>query len=113
MAVLASAAPLIDTLRARGFAAETCALEMGDNNQRVYVECEDRNVRSIIRPRETHGERIGPEKTTSSVRSTRLDTTPATYPTLSRPPGQGELGSLRSALHANAEVNSGARDFSR
>jgi len=32
VAVLASAAPLIDTLRARGFAAETCALEMGDNN---------------------------------------------------------------------------------
>jgi len=46
-------APLLDTVKARGFDPETCALDMGYDNGRVYGECEDRSVRPIIPLRET------------------------------------------------------------
>jgi IS5 family transposase len=52
-------ASLIDTLHARGFASETCALDMGYDNERVYGECEDRDVRPIIPLRETPGVKRG------------------------------------------------------
>ncbi|MDQ3090850.1 MAG: transposase, partial [Actinomycetota bacterium] len=38
-------APLLDCARSRGFAAETTALDMGYDNERVYGECEDRGSR--------------------------------------------------------------------
>lgn len=46
-------APLLDTLHARGFATETCALDKGYDVNRVYGECEERDVRPIIPLRET------------------------------------------------------------
>ena len=52
-------ASLIDTLRARGFAPETCALDMGYDNERVYGECEGRDCRPIIPLRETPGVKRG------------------------------------------------------
>jgi len=52
-------APLLDTAKARGFDPETCALDMGYDNNRVYDECEDRDVRPIIPLRETVGVKRG------------------------------------------------------
>src|SRR5881227_2086094 len=46
-------ASLLDTLKGRGLTAETCALDKGYDNARVYGECEDRDVRPIIPLRET------------------------------------------------------------
>jgi hypothetical protein len=46
-------ASLLDSAQARGFAAETCALDKGYDNTRVYEECEDRGCRPIIPLRET------------------------------------------------------------
>ena len=46
-------APLLDSARDRGFAAETTALDMGYDNERVYGESEDRDSRPIIPLRET------------------------------------------------------------
>ncbi len=48
-------APLLDSAKDRGFAAETTALDMGYDNERVYSECEDRDSRPIIPLRETVG----------------------------------------------------------
>ena len=44
---------LLDTAKARGFAAETCALDMGDDNNRVYGECSERGCAPIIPLRQT------------------------------------------------------------
>ena len=52
-------APLLDAARSRGFAAETTALDMGYDNNRVYAECEDRDSRPIIPLRETPGVKRG------------------------------------------------------
>jgi hypothetical protein len=46
-------AGLLDTVQARGFAAETCALDKGYDNARVYRECADRDCVPIIPLRET------------------------------------------------------------
>src|ERR671928_583269 len=34
-------APLLDAVRGRGFQAETCAMDKGYDNERVYGECEE------------------------------------------------------------------------
>jgi hypothetical protein len=52
-------APLLDVARSRGFTAETTALDMGYDNNRVYAECEDRDSRPIIPLRETPGVKRG------------------------------------------------------
>jgi len=52
-------APLLDAARSRGFTAETTALDMGYDNNRVYAECEDRDSRPIIPLRETPGVKRG------------------------------------------------------
>jgi hypothetical protein len=41
-------APLLDALHARGYRAETCAMDKGYDNDRVYGECEDFRCRPII-----------------------------------------------------------------
>src|ERR687897_3340324 len=41
-------APLLDSARARGFAADTCALDMGYDNGPIYEACEERGCRPII-----------------------------------------------------------------
>jgi hypothetical protein len=41
-------APLLDMLRARGFQPETCAMDKGYDNSRVYAECEERGCEPII-----------------------------------------------------------------
>src|SRR5215211_6197616 len=55
-------APLLDTVRERGFDAETCALDMGYDNTRVYTECKDRGSRPIIPLRETPAVKAGQHK---------------------------------------------------
>ena len=52
-------APLLDSARSRGFTAETTALDMGYDNNRVYSECADRDSRPIIPLRETTGVKRG------------------------------------------------------
>jgi len=42
------AVALLDATRARGFAAETCAMDKGYHLATVYDACEDRNCRPII-----------------------------------------------------------------
>jgi hypothetical protein len=44
---------LLDTLHRRGFAPETAALDMGYDNNRVYAECDDRDVAPVIPLRRT------------------------------------------------------------
>jgi transposase, IS5 family len=46
-------AALLDTLHHRGFAPETAALDMGYDNNRVYAECEERDVAPVIPLRRT------------------------------------------------------------
>ena len=41
-------APLLDTLHARGFRPETCAMDKGYDNNRVYAECEERGCEPVI-----------------------------------------------------------------
>ena len=41
-------APLLDALTARGFRPETCAMDKGYDNTRVYRECEERGVEPVI-----------------------------------------------------------------
>jgi hypothetical protein len=41
-------APLLDALHARGFTPETCAMDKGYDNTRVYAECEARNCDPVI-----------------------------------------------------------------
>lgn len=38
-------APLIDSVHARGFNPEACAMDKGYDNNRVYAECEERGAR--------------------------------------------------------------------
>src|SRR6266540_3303007 len=40
-------APLLDASRARGFKPETCAMDKGYDNARVYTECEERDVEPV------------------------------------------------------------------
>ena len=41
-------ASLLDTLHARGFKPETCAMDKGYDKARVYAECEERECEPII-----------------------------------------------------------------
>lgn len=41
-------APLLDALLARGFRPETCAMDKGYDNSRVYAECEERGCDPVI-----------------------------------------------------------------
>ncbi|MCP9487817.1 MAG: transposase [Gaiellaceae bacterium MAG52_C11] len=41
-------APLLDAVHARGFAAETCAMDRGYDNNRVYAECHERGIAPVI-----------------------------------------------------------------
>lgn len=41
-------APLLDTLHARGYRPETCAMDKGYDNNRVYAECEERGCEPVI-----------------------------------------------------------------
>jgi hypothetical protein len=41
-------APLLDAVTARGFRPETCAMDKGYDNTRVYAECEERGVDPVI-----------------------------------------------------------------
>jgi hypothetical protein len=41
-------APLLDMLHARGYRANTCAMDKGYDNDRVYVECVERNCRPVV-----------------------------------------------------------------
>jgi hypothetical protein len=41
-------APLLDAVRARGFNAETVAMDRGYDNNRVYAECHERGVDPVI-----------------------------------------------------------------
>src|SRR5215213_5260835 len=41
-------APLLDALHARGFRPETCAMDKGYDNNRVYAECEERDCEPVI-----------------------------------------------------------------
>jgi len=41
-------APLIDAMHARGFKPETCAMDKGYDNTRVYTECEERGCEPVI-----------------------------------------------------------------
>jgi hypothetical protein len=41
-------APLLDALRARGIRPETCAMDKGYDNTRVYAECAERGVAPVI-----------------------------------------------------------------
>jgi hypothetical protein len=41
-------APLLDAVRARGFHAETCAMDRGYDNNRVYAECHERECAPVI-----------------------------------------------------------------
>jgi hypothetical protein len=55
-------ASLLDTVRERGFAAETCALDKGYDNGRVYRECADRQCVPVIPLRETPDVQRGDHK---------------------------------------------------
>jgi IS5 family transposase len=55
-------APLLDATRARGFAPETCALDMGYDNGPMHEACEDRDCRPIIPLRETVAVKRGEHK---------------------------------------------------
>ncbi len=52
-------APLLDSARDRGFAADTCALDKGYDVSLAYDACEDRDVRPIIPLRETPAVKAG------------------------------------------------------
>jgi Transposase DDE domain len=56
------ALPLLDAVRARGFAAETAALDKGYDLTAIYDGCEDRDVRPIIPLRQTPGVKLGQHK---------------------------------------------------
>jgi transposase len=47
------ALPLVDAVRARGFAVETCAMDKGYDLSPIYNACEERNLRPIIPLRRT------------------------------------------------------------
>ena len=56
------ALPLLDAVRARGFAAETAALDKGYDVGPIYDGCEERNCHPIIPLRETHAVKRGEHK---------------------------------------------------
>jgi len=51
-------APLLDALHARGLKPETCAMDKGYDNNRVYAECEARGVEPIIPLRGARGKQL-------------------------------------------------------
>jgi hypothetical protein len=51
-------APLIDAMHARGFKPETCAMDKGYDNNRVYAECEERGCEPVIPMRGTRGKQV-------------------------------------------------------
>jgi hypothetical protein len=51
-------APLIDAMHARGFRPETCAMDKGYDNNRVYAECEERGCEPVIPMRGVKGKQI-------------------------------------------------------
>jgi len=51
-------APLLDAIRARGFKPETCAMDKGYDNSRVYAECEERGVDPVIPLRGAKGKQV-------------------------------------------------------
>jgi hypothetical protein len=48
-----SVAPLLDKLRSVGINPETCALDKGYDNNRVYADCAERNIAPVIPLRKT------------------------------------------------------------
>src|SRR5207253_6350302 len=48
-------APLLDAIHARGFRPETCAMDKGYDNNRVYAECEERGCEPVIPLRGARG----------------------------------------------------------
>lgn len=48
-----SVAPLLDKLRSVGINPETCALDKGYDNNRVYADCAERNIAPVIPLRQT------------------------------------------------------------
>ena len=56
------AAPLIDKLRAGGFAVETCAMDKGYDIEALYAACEDRQVRPIMPLRLTPAVKAGADE---------------------------------------------------
>jgi hypothetical protein len=48
-----SVAPLLDKLHTLGIDPETCALDKGYNNNRVYADCSDRSIAQVIPLRKT------------------------------------------------------------
>jgi hypothetical protein len=52
------AAPLLDTLHARGFTPETVAMDKGYDNTRVYAECEERGCEPVIPLRGTKANQV-------------------------------------------------------
>lgn len=54
--------PLLDKLHALGIDPETCALDKGYDNNRIYAECSERNVLPVIPLRQTPDVRRGEHK---------------------------------------------------
>jgi hypothetical protein len=52
-------APLLDSARSRGFAAETTALDMGYDTEAIHAACEDRDCRPIIPLKQTPAVKSG------------------------------------------------------
>ena len=48
---------LLDAARARGFEPQTCAMDMGYDNNRVYAECDERGCAAIVPLRKGQKER--------------------------------------------------------
>jgi hypothetical protein len=50
--------PLLDAMHARGFKPETCAMDKGYYNNRVYAECEERGCEPVIPLRGVRGKQV-------------------------------------------------------
>jgi hypothetical protein len=50
--------PLLDAIHARGIQPETCAMDKGYDNSRVYAECEERGVEPVIPLRGVKGKQV-------------------------------------------------------
>jgi hypothetical protein len=55
-------APLLDKLHILGIDPETCALDKGYDNNRVYAECSERNISPVIPLRQTPDVKRGEDK---------------------------------------------------
>ncbi len=55
--------PLIDTIRARGLAVETAAMDKGYDIRAIYEGCEDRDIRPIIPLKQSPGVKRGDHHT--------------------------------------------------